>query len=411
MKLSREVLTGIWVSVLIVVFAGVVIYFLPLGLSQIGKFEFDPLIKLPILAVVGVVALMLSLAAVSVAFAALNLADKTQALALPEGSVRAVIALCLLVLFAIITIFLFGSLSDPGIGLREVTNLRADEKDELLKQSRNLTSVVVIPSIPVSKKDKQEKGDKQEEEKRYTVVYRENADADAIARQRAKEDFAKQLLILIGTLVTAVASFYFGTRAATPTQAAEARAAGTLASVTPSKVSAGSGETPFEISGNNLDLVREVKLVRGSNELIGTAVTSNAQVVKFTVSFEKVAEDGPWDVVATDASQRVLKLQGAVEVTKVAQATTPERLDPSQTAKTAWPNDFRIQGKNLDKVTVVRFTREGVPPVVAKITNRASDTLVFTVEQEKLTSGKWEVEVLGDKDVVLGTPLALVVTD
>lgn len=405
MKLSREVLTGIWVSVLIVVFAGVVIYFLPLGLSQIGKFEFDPLIKLPILAVVGVVALMLSLAAVSVAFAALNLADKTQALALPEGSVRAVIALCLLVLFAIITIFLFGSLSDPGIGLREVTNLRADEKDELLKQSRNLTSVVVIPSIPVSK------GDKQEEEKRYTVVYRENADADATARQRAKEDFAKQLLILIGTLVTAVASFYFGTRAVTPTQAAEARAAGTLASVKPSKVSAGSGETPFEISGNNLDLVREVKLVRGSNELIGTAVTSNAQVVKFTVSFEKVAEDGPWDVVATDASQRVLKLQGAVEVTKVAQATTPERLDPSQTAKTAWPNDFRIQGKNLDKVTVVRFTREGVPPVVAKITNRASDTLVFTVEQEKLTSGKWEVEVLGDKDVVLGTPLALVVTE
>ena len=99
-------------------------------------------------------------------------------------------------------------------------------------------------------------------------------------------------------------------------------------------MSAGSDETPFEISGNNLDLVREVKLVRGSNELIGTAVTSNAQVVKFTVSFAKVAEDGHWDVVATDASQRMSKLQGAVEVAKVAQATTPERLDPPQAAKT-----------------------------------------------------------------------------
>jgi hypothetical protein len=402
MKLSREVLTGIWVSVLIVVVAGIVIYYLPMGLSRIGKFEFDPLIKLPILLIVGVVALMLSLAAVSVAFATLNLADKTQALALPEGSVRAVIALCLLVLFAIITIFLFGSLSESVSGLREVSDLTAEQKEEFLSNKENLTTVLVIPYAV--KKDGRD-------QTRYTVQYREKADADATARQRAKEDFAKQLLILIGTLVTAVASFYFGTRAVTPTQAAEARAAGTLASVKPSKVSAGSGETPFEISGNNLDLVREVKLVRGSNELIGTAVTSNAQVVKFTASFANVAEPGNWDVLTTDASQRVSRLQGAVEVTSVAQATTPESLDPPEAARTKWPNDFRIQGKNLDKVTVVRVTREGVSPVVAKITNRASDALVFTVQQEKLTSGKWGVEVLGDKDILLGTPLALVVTD
>jgi len=152
--------------------------------------------------------------------------------------------------------------------------------------------------------------------------------------------------------------------------------------------------------------------VKGSDELVGEEVTSNAQVVKFKVSLAK-ATPGLWDVVATDASQRVSKLQGAVEVeaTAVAQATTAERLDPPQAARTAWPKDFKIQGKDLNKVTVVRVTQEGVPPVVATITNKASDTLIFTVQKEKLTPGKWKVEVVDDKGAVLGTPLELDVTD
>jgi hypothetical protein len=397
MKLTPELKRGIWFVLFIVATAGVVMLLLGRAPSNNIFSQQPDIISLPILMIAGVVALLFSLAIVSVAFAVLNLSDKTQALALPEGSVRAVIALCLLVLFAIITIFLFGSLSIVPVELRMIQGLNDLEREEFLNKNQNLTSVVVIPYAT-------DKG------KRYTIEYREKVDEDAKARQRAKEDFAKQLLVLVGTLVTAVASFYFGTRAVTPTQA-EARAAGTLASVKPSKVSAGSGETEFKISGNNLDLVREVKLVRGSNELIGTAVTSNAQVVKFTVSFANVAEPGNWDVLTTDASQRVSKLQGAIEVTLAAQVTTPERLDPPQAAKTRWPNEFRIQGKNLDKVTVVRVTREGVPPVVAKITSTASDALVFTVQQEKLTSGKWKVEGVDEKGAVLGTPLELDVTN
>ena len=194
MKLTPGFKRGIWFVLLIVATVGVVMFLLDRVLSNKVFFEQTETIKLPILMIAGVVALLLSLAIVSVAFAALNLSDKTQALALPEGSVRAVIALCLLVLFAIMAIFLFGSLSEPPVGLRLVTGFTDLQRDEFLNKNQNLTSVVVIPYT-------------RENEELYTIEYREKVDEDAKARQRAKEDFAKQLLVLIGTLVTAVASF------------------------------------------------------------------------------------------------------------------------------------------------------------------------------------------------------------
>ena len=166
----------------------------------------------------------------------------------------------------------------------------------------------------------------------FRAECREKVDEDAKARQRAKEDFAKQLLVLIGTLVTAVSSFYFGTRAVA-TQA-DTRASGTLGSIDPSTAPAGSGPIQFKLYGNDLDLVRQVKLVSGSDELIGTEVSSNADIVNFTASFAKVEKEGQWDVLATDANQRVSKLQGAVKVTEVPQATITTMDNPPQDSKT-----------------------------------------------------------------------------
>ena len=48
---------------------------------------------------------------VSVAVGHFGLSDKSQALALPEGSIRAVIALSLVIIFAILTVFLYGTLA------------------------------------------------------------------------------------------------------------------------------------------------------------------------------------------------------------------------------------------------------------------------------------------------------------
>ena len=80
----------------------------------------DPTIKLPILVITGVMALFATLALVAVTFSVAGLSDGTQPLGLPEGSVRAAIALSLIVIFSITSIYLYTSLKDadpasPGI--------------------------------------------------------------------------------------------------------------------------------------------------------------------------------------------------------------------------------------------------------------------------------------------------------
>ena len=88
-------------------------------------------VRLPVLAIGGIIALFITLSLVSIAFAVANLSDRTQALGLPEGSVRAAIALGLLVLFAIISIYLHGSLS--GGEVRTLPNLSDAEKQEFVR--------------------------------------------------------------------------------------------------------------------------------------------------------------------------------------------------------------------------------------------------------------------------------------
>lgn len=104
-------------------------------------------IKLPLLVVVSVVGLLGSISLVVIAFGIFRLVDRTQALGLPDGSVRAIIALLLIVLFVTMTVFLVARISGP------------------------------------------------------------TANANVV-------DVAKQVLTILGTLVTAVSSFYFGSRAA-----------------------------------------------------------------------------------------------------------------------------------------------------------------------------------------------------
>jgi hypothetical protein len=67
--------------------------------------RFDPMH--PIVAVAALLALLIALALMTLSAAALNLSDRAQALGLPDGSIRAIIALGLIVLFAVISIFLY----------------------------------------------------------------------------------------------------------------------------------------------------------------------------------------------------------------------------------------------------------------------------------------------------------------
>jgi len=149
----------------------------------------DPAISLSILTFAGLVGMIAILTMVACTFSALDLADRKQALGLPEGSIRAVIALGLIVIFVISSLFLFGRLAE---GQTIVTSGLTAE------QVAQISGTELINRVP----DKVEAG----ATPTYTVTRH-------LGPTRASEDFSRQLLTTISTLVVSIASFYFGSKA------------------------------------------------------------------------------------------------------------------------------------------------------------------------------------------------------
>jgi len=209
-------------------------------------------IQLPLLALFGVIALIAILSCVAIGFSAVDLSDRSQALGLPNGSIRAVIALSLIVLFGIVAVFLYATLLDADVA--------------------------------------------------------------------SAQDFAKQLLVLLGTLITSIASFYFGTQAAANAQQS-ASVAPTLTRVDPASRAAGTtGE--IAANGTNLQLATRLKLVAGGQELVASDVTSDASVVKGTIEIPAdVAADSKWDVVVDMSDGKTAKIAAAFTVTAAATST------------------------------------------------------------------------------------------
>lgn len=134
----------------------------------------------------------------------------------------------------------------------------------------------------------------------YTIYFRRDL-------SQASEDFAKQLFVMLGTLMTAASSFYFGAKTATSAQASALNAAkppaGTpvLRGVTPNAMQRGAPTVLMEIAGDNLDLIKEVKAALGGQQVLAKDVTSNASTVKCTLVFDTAAPAGSWDIMVTDA--------------------------------------------------------------------------------------------------------------
>jgi hypothetical protein len=161
-----------------------------------------PGVGLPILAIFGIMILFGALALVSTLFQRLGLSDRAEALALPNGSIRATIALALIVLFAIIAIMLYESLSKP-IGKDaqpySIPGIQKPQLSAMLRESERQV-LAVVPDCTGADCP-------QGDAATYTVFV-------AVAPSRDATDLAKQLLILIGTLMTSVTSYYFAARAA-----------------------------------------------------------------------------------------------------------------------------------------------------------------------------------------------------
>ena len=143
-----------------------VVFVLVKVLLQLSSGGVGAVASLPLMVLVGVIVLLIVISLVTLTFSVLGLASPTEALGLPDGSVRSIIALMLLVLFSIMGFFLYDTIAH---GIQDPT----------------------------------------------THAFREVPEKAV--------DIAKQLITLLGTLVTAVAAFYFGTNAVQTAQAATSR--------------------------------------------------------------------------------------------------------------------------------------------------------------------------------------------
>lgn len=186
---------------------GFVLVFLPatvlmLGLG-FGLFDSMRLVGLPMLAIFGIIILFGTLALVAMLFQTLGLTNRDEPLALPPGSMRAAIALSLIVLFAIISIMLFQSMLGSSYVLQ---GLSKERRDEMVITAPDR----VVESMPAACAASVPKGSTcGEADVRFDLRMQ-----GAIPPTGAS-DLAKQLLVLVGTLMTAVTSFYFAGRGQT----------------------------------------------------------------------------------------------------------------------------------------------------------------------------------------------------
>jgi hypothetical protein len=230
-------------------------------------------------------------------FKALGLANSQVALGLPDGSVRAVIALLLVALFATAPVYLFKNIGGTP---QTISGMDGDTKDKFIANNPTLHPVIVgVPGL------------KEGSAATYTAHFYQPSDPASV-------DFAKQMLVLLGTLATAVASFYFGAKTATSAAAAGATAAGhgddgtptlTLRSITdlpPAITRDDNGQVSFDLHllGSNLNAVNTVKLVSGTDQTqVKSGVVSNEGEVKCKVEFKPKADKGAkWDVSVIDGS-------------------------------------------------------------------------------------------------------------
>jgi hypothetical protein len=153
-------------------------------------------IQLPLLLILGVVVLLVTLGALVALMQQWGLTDPQEAMGLPKGTIRAVIALGLILIFAISSVFLVVSADATTVTLTGVSAAR-------------------LQTIPLD---------------RVVAIRPETADTSSVDLRVPtgfRDQISQQLLTVMATLVTAVVAFYFGTasaRVAAESSAATAQA-------------------------------------------------------------------------------------------------------------------------------------------------------------------------------------------
>ncbi len=196
--------------------------------------------KIVILLVAGLVSVTLLLYLGTMILRTAGLATRKEALGMPEGSIRALIAMSLILMFAIIgvTVLYTGMSGDPV----QSNGITAAELDRLENVQIVAISVVDPAASPGSE--------------RFNVTARPEI-------SQTGHDFGLQLLTTVSTLVVAVAGFYFGSRAVAQgaKTAAAAQEAATAATAGGASEAATDGSSTAADDGTGVAPLEEDELV------------------------------------------------------------------------------------------------------------------------------------------------------
>jgi len=278
---------------LIVVGFGLIIIYLPL------KITLDPELMMGILIVFSIATLMTVLFLLAAGFSSMDLTDPKQALGLPEGSIRAMIALVLIMVFILFGIFLFRKVGLPNSTyLGQVRNI-SDFRNDSAK------GIVIFSTI--SEKDST---GKEIDNNMYDVWVSTEVNDEG-------KRLAQQLITTVGTLVVAISSFYFGSTMTSGAAKKEretilAAQTGTMVSnpvikdITPKEGKKGQ-EITIEIFGTDFKTAKMVQLIRGSEVMAGTEVLSNATKIQCKILINK-EPDGKWDIIVSNDDDKQARL-------------------------------------------------------------------------------------------------------
>jgi hypothetical protein len=241
-------------------------------------------ISLTIVLIVGVGGLLILLSSMVAIFAALNLTERTEALGLPEGTIRAVIAVSLLLIFAMQAVYLYADLS--GTRLHKLEGVTQNQLENM-------------PPETIWSSDKDQEGT-------YTVLVK-------MEKSAASVDFAKQVLTTVSTLVVAVAGFYFGSRAVKSARGAVELSRPIIRSINPTDGNRGQ-EISIQILGKGFQMPKTVKLVQGKAELSCDSILSSDEIITCKLKIGNADPLGKWDLIVVNQDGGEDRLTDAFEV-------------------------------------------------------------------------------------------------
>jgi hypothetical protein len=264
----------------------VLIMGLMIQLRAFSIFEASEATGLAGIVLIGLALLVILVAALAIIYSVLDIANKDQALGMPEGSVRALLALSLVLVFVLLSAFLHNSLS-KACPVSTLDNVSKDGVDAL-KRDENFVVLSVLPmgdgkasdqNQPANKAGKSQADNKtektkadsktetdgggnnnsQKNEQLFTVRY--------YARHKDADDLAKQIFTTLSTIFVTVIGFYFGTSAAASGANTVAKAlsggdgggAPVITKADPGNLSVGSLPAALKIVGERLGTVSKVK--------------------------------------------------------------------------------------------------------------------------------------------------------